>query len=141
MKRAKEILNEMEFKNWKELREYIIRTLSEKYGEGSLYHDIEKFKGTNDKLNYYIKSEIIFYLNVYRKECVINRRYVAPNNYAASLVEYTLKDEIRKIKDKLSDIDIYPAVATFLDEIQEAYECYQFLEYLSEVEGGENNEK
>ena len=139
--KAKEILKKLEFKTWGDLKEFMINKLEEKYGEGSIYHDIEKFNSINDKLNYYIKSEIIFFLNVFRKNVDINYRYGAPNDYAASLVENTLKHVIRKIKKKLTDIDVYPAIAIFIDDIQEAYECYQFLEYLAEVERGENNEK
>lgn len=135
MKKAKEILNEMEFKNWKELRDYIVNTLSEKYGEGTLYHDIEKFDNTDDKLNYYIKSEIIFFLDVYRKNVYQNHRYGKPNNYAAMSVGSTLQDDIRNIKNKLEDKNIYPAVSMLLERIQEAYECYQFLETLVELEG------
>lgn len=135
MKKAKEILNGLEFKNWKELRDYIVNTLSEKYGEGTLYHDIEKFDNTDDKLNYYIKSEIIFFLDVYRKNVYPNHRYGKPNDYAAASVGSTLQDDIRNIKSKLMDKNVYPAVSMLLERIQEAYECYQFLETLTELEG------
>ena len=33
MRKAKEILNEMEFKNWEDLKTYIISKLEEKYGK------------------------------------------------------------------------------------------------------------
>lgn len=134
MRKAKEILEGLEFKNWKELRDYIVDTLSEKYGSGTMYHDIEKFENTDDKLNYYIKSEIIFYLDVYKNNISMNYKYGDPKDYSSSLVEYTLNDDIKNIKNKIMDKNVYPAVAMLLERIQEAYECYQFLEHLAKIE-------
>lgn len=132
MKKAKEILNELEFKNWEEIKNYIISKLEERYGKRSSIHDICKFKGIEDKLNHYAKEEILSYIIVYKSITPLSN----PNKFATTVAGIRLEGDIRSIKEILDSPNLYAGLAGTFNIIGDAYDRYRLLQSLAEIEKG-----
>lgn len=133
MRKASEILNEMEFKNWEEMKNYIISKLEEKYGKRSSIHDIVKFKGIEDQLNYYAKEEILSYIIVYKSDIVTLSH---PNKYATTVAGIRLEGDIMSIKEILNSKNLYAGLAGTFNVISDAYDRYRLLQSVAEIEEG-----
>lgn len=133
MRKASEILNEMEFKNWEDMKNYIITELEKKYGKRSSIHDIVKFKGIEDQLNYYAKEEILSYLIVYKSDIVTLSN---PNKFATTVAGIRLEGDIRSIKEIINSSNIYAGLAGTFNVIGDAYDRYKLLQSVAEIEEG-----
>lgn len=133
MRKASEILNEMEFKNWNEMKNYIISKLEAKYGKRSSIHDICKFKGIEDKLNHYAKEEILSYIIVYKSDIIPLSN---PNKFATTVAGIRLEGDIRSIKEILDSPNLYAGLAVTFNIIGDAYDRYRLLQSLAEIEEG-----
>ena len=135
MRKASEILNEMEFKNWNEMKNYIISKLEAKYGKRSSIHDICKFKGIEDKLNHYAKEEILSYIIVYKSDIITLSN---PNKFATTIAGIRLEGDIRSIKEILDSPNLYAGLAGTFHVISDAYDRFRLLQSLAEIEEGGN---
>lgn len=130
--KAKEVLNEMEFKSWESFKNYIIDELERKYGKRTSIHDVLKLKSIEEQLNHYAKEEILSYLIVYKSKIIT---LTNPNKYAVRAASIRLEGDIRQIKEILSSSNIYPALAGTFHILEDAYRRYELLESLLESEG------
>jgi hypothetical protein len=135
MKKAKEILNEMEFKNWEELKVYIINKLEEKYGKRSSIHSIVKYKNIEDQLNHFSKEEILSYIIVYKSDIITLSN---PNKFATTIAGIRLEGDIRSIKEILDSPNLYAGLAGTFHVISDAYDRFRLLQSLAEIEEGGN---
>lgn len=133
MRKASEILNEMEFKNWEDMKNYIIIELEKKYGKRSSIHDIVKFKGIEDQLNHYAKEEILSYLIVYKSDIVTLSN---PNKFATTVSGIRLEGDIRSIKEIINSSNLYAGLAGTFNVIGDAYDRYKLLQSVAEIEKG-----
>ncbi len=131
--KAKEVLNEVEFKSWESFKNYIIDELERKYGKRTSIHDVLKLKSIEEQLNHYAKEEILSYLIVYKSKIIT---LTNPNKYAVRAAEIRLEGDIRQIKEVLDSKNIYPALAGTFHILEDAYRRYELLESLLESEGG-----
>ena len=131
--KAKEVLNEVEFKSWESFKNYIIDELERKYGKRTSIHDVLKLKSIEEQLNHYAKEEILSYLIVYKNKIIT---LTNPNKYAVRAAEIRLEGDIRQIKEVLDSKNIYPALAGTFHILEDAYRRYELLESLLESEGG-----
>ena len=134
MKKAKEILNEMEFKNWEEMKNYIISKLEEKYGKRSSIHSIVKYKNIEDQLNHFSKEEILSYLIVYKSDIVTLSN---PNKFAVTVSGIRLEGDIMSIKEILNSKNLYAGLAGTFNVISDAYDRYRLLQSVAEIEEGD----
>jgi len=130
--KAKEVLNEVEFKSWESFKNYIIDELERKYGKRTSIHDVLKLKSIEEQLNHYAKEEILSYLIVYKSKIIT---LTNPNKYAVRAASIRLEGDIRQIKEILSSSNIYPALAGTFHILEDAYRRYELLESLLESEG------
>lgn len=130
--KAKEVLNEVEFKSWESFKNYIIDELERKYGKRTSIHDVLKLKSIEEQLNHYAKEEILSYLIVYKSKIIT---LTNPNKYAVRAAEIRLEGDIRQIKEVLDSKNIYPALAGTFHILEDAYRRYELLESLLESEG------
>lgn len=130
--KAKEVLNEVEFKSWESFKNYIIDELERKYGKRTSIHDVLKLKSIEEQLNHYAKEEILSYLIVYKSKIIT---LTNPNKYAVRAAEIRLEGDIRQIKEVLDSKNIYPALASTFHILEDAYRRYELLESLLESEG------
>ena len=130
---AREVLNEMEFKTWEELKNFIINKLEEKYGKRTSIHSILTIDGMEGKLNHYAKEELLSYLIVYKSKVIT---LTSPNKYAVRAAAIRLEGDIIQIKEVLDSPNIYPALAGTFNVLEDAYRRYELLESLLETEGG-----
>lgn len=130
--KAKEVLNEVEFKSWESFKNYIIDELERKYGKRTSIHDVLKLKSIEEQLNHYAKEEILSYLLVYKSKIIT---LTSPNKYAVRAASIRLEGDIRQIKEILSSSNIYPALAGTFNVLEDAYRRYELLESLLESEG------
>ena len=133
MKKAKEILNELEFKTWDELKVYIINKLEDKYGKRTSIRDIVKFKGIEDQLNHFSKEELLSYIIVYKSDIVFS---AYPNKFAVTAAGIRLEGDIRSIKEILDSPNLYAGLAGTFNIIGDAYDRYRLLQSLAEIEEG-----
>lgn len=132
--KAKEVLNEVEFKSWESFKNYIIDELERKYGKRTSINDVLKLKSIEEQLNHYAKEEILSYLIVYKSKIIT---LTNPNKYAVRAAEIRLEGDIRQIKEVLDSKNIYPALAGTFHILEDAYRRYELLESLLESEGDE----
>jgi len=130
--KAKEVLNEVEFKSWESFKNYIIDELERKYGKRTSIHDVLKLKSIEEQLNHYAKEEILSYLIVYKSKIIT---LTNPNKYAVRAAEIRLEGDIRQIKEVLDSKNIYPALAGTFHILEDTYRRYELLESLLESEG------
>ena len=135
MRKASEILNELEFKNWEEMKNYIITELEKKYGKRSSIHDIVKFKGIEDQLNHFSKEEILSYLIVYKSDIVTLSN---PNKFAVTVAGIRLEGYIMSIKEILNSKNLYAGLAGTFNVISDAYDRYRLLQSVAEIEEGDD---
>lgn len=135
MRKAKEILNEMEFKNWEDLKTYIISKLEEKYGKRSSIHSIVKYKNIEDQLNHFSKEEILSYIIVYKSDIITLSN---PNKFATTIAGIRLEGDIRSIKEILDSPNLYAGLAGTFHVISDAYDRFRLLQSLAEIEEGGN---
>lgn len=133
MRKAKEILNELEFKSWEELKNFIITKLEEKYGKRSSIHDIVKFKGIEDQLNHFSKEELLSYVIVYKSDIVTS---AYPSKFATTVAGIRLEGDIRSIKEILNSSKLYAGLAGTFNTIGDAYNRYKLLQSVAEIEEG-----
>ena len=136
MRKAKEILNEMEFKNWEDLKTYIISKLEEKYGKRSSIHSIVKYKNIEDQLNHFSKEELLSYILVYKNDIVT---LANPNKYATTIAGIRLEGDLRSIKEILDSPNLYAGLAGTFHVISDAYDRFRLLQSLAEIEGEIND--
>lgn len=129
---VREVLNEMEFKSWEELKNFIIDKLEEKYGKRTSIHSILTIDGMEGKLNHYAKEELLSYLIVYKNKVIT---LTSPNKYAVRAAAIRLEGDIRQIKEILSSSNIYAGLAGTFHILEDAYKRYELLESLLESEG------
>ena len=135
MRKASEILNEMEFKNWEEMKNYIISKLEEKYGKRSSIHSIVKYKNIEDQLNHFSKEEILSYIIVYKSDIVTLSH---PNKYATTVAGIRLEGDIMSIKEILNSKNLYAGLAGTFNVISDAYDRYRLLQSIAEIEEGDD---
>lgn len=135
MKKAKEILSELEFKNWEEMKNYIISKLEEKYGKRSSIHSIVKYKNIEDQLNHFSKEEILSYIIVYKSDIITLSN---PNKFATTIAGIRLEGDIRSIKEILDSPNLYAGLAGTFHVISDAYDRFRLLQSLAEIEEGGN---
>lgn len=128
---AREVLNEVEFKSWEELKNFIIDRLEENYGKRTSIHSILTIGGIEAQLNHYAKEELLSYLIVYKSKVIT---LTSPNKYAVRAAAIRLEGDIRQIKEILSSSNIYPALAGTFNVLEDAYRRYELLESLLESE-------
>lgn len=133
MKKAKEILSELEFKNWEELKNFIITELEKTYGKRSSIHDIVKYKNIEDQLNHFSKEEILSYLIVYKSDIVTLSN---PNKFAVTVAGIRLEGDIMSIKEILNSKNLYAGLAGTFNVIGDAYDRYRLLQSIAEIEEG-----
>ena len=133
MRKASEILNEMEFKNWEDMKNYIITELEKKYGKRSSIHDIVKFKGIEDQLNHYAKEELLSYVIVYKSDIVTLSN---PNKFAVTVAGIRLEGDVMSIKEILNSKNLYAGLAGTFNVISDAYDRYRLLQSVAEIEEG-----
>lgn len=132
---AREVLNEIEFKNWDKFKNYVIDRLESKYGKRTCIHDVLKLSNIEDQLNHYAKEELLSYLIVYKNKIIT---LANPNRYAVRAASIRLKGDIRQIKEILDSPKIYPALAGTFNVLEDAYRRYELLESLLELEEVKN---
>lgn len=135
MKKAKEILNELEFKTWDELKVYIINKLEDKYGKRTSIRDIVKFKGIEDQLNHFSKEELLSYIIVYKSDIVTS---AYPNKFAVTAAGIRLEGDIRSIKEIINSSKLYAGLAGTFNTIGDAYNRYKLLQSVAEIEEGDD---
>jgi hypothetical protein len=133
MKKAKEILSELEFKNWEELKNFIITELEKNYGKRTSIRDIVKFKGIEDQLNHFSKEELLSYIIVYKSDIIPLSN---PNKFATTVAGIRLEGDIRSIKEILDSPNLYAGLAGTFNIIGDAYDRYRLLQSLAEIEEG-----
>lgn len=131
---AREVLNEVEFKSWEELKNFIIDRLESKYGKRTSIHGVLTIGGMEAQLNHYAKEELLSYLIVYKSKVIT---LTSPNKYAVRAAAIRLEGDIRQIKEVLDSPNIYPALAGTFHILEDAYRRYELLESLLETEGDE----
>nr|DAQ59970.1 MAG TPA: hypothetical protein [Caudoviricetes sp.] len=129
---AREVLESIEFKSWKEFKNYIIDTLEKKYGKRTSIHDVLKLNNIEQQLNHYAKEELMSYLIVYKSKVIT---LTSPNKYAVRAAAIRLEGDIRQIKEILSSSNIYAGLAGTFHILEDAYRRYELLESLLESEG------
>ena len=135
---AREVLNEIEFKNWDKFKNYVIDRLESKYGKRTCIHDVLKLSNIEDQLNHYAKEELLSYLIVYKSKIVT---LVSLNKYAVTVAKVKLEGDIRQIKEILSSSNIYAGLAGTFNVLEDAYRRYELLESLLETEEDKNENK
>lgn len=133
MRKAKEILEGLEFKSWDEMKNYIITELEKKYGKRSSIHDIVKYKNIEDQLNHFSKEEILSYLIVYKSDIVTLSN---PNKFAVTVAGIRLEGDIMSIKEILNSKNLYAGLAGTFNVIGDAYDRYRLLQSIAEIEEG-----
>ena len=129
---AREVLNEVEFKNWEEFKNYIIDKLESKYGKRTSIHGVLNLDGIEKQLNHYAKEELLSYLIVYKSKII---PLTNPNKYAVRVASIRLEGDIRQIKEVLDSPNIYAGLAGIFNVLEDAYRRYELLESLLESEG------
>lgn len=133
MRKAKEILEGLEFKSWDEMKNYIISELEKRYGKRSSIRDIVKYKNIEDQLNYFSKEELLSYVIVYKSDIVTS---AYPNKFAVTAAGIRLEGDIRSIKEILDSPNLYAGLAGTFNIIGDAYDRYRLLQSLAEIEEG-----
>lgn len=133
MRKAKEILEGLEFKSWDEMKNYIITELEKKYGKRSSIHSIVKYKNIEDQLNHFSKEEILSYIIVYKSDIVTLSN---PNKFAVTVAGIRLEGDIISIKEILNSKNLYAGLAGTFNVIGDAYDRYRLLQSLTEIEEG-----
>lgn len=134
---AREVLNEVEFKSWEELKNFIIDRLEEKYGKRTSIHGVLKLNNIEQQLNHYAKEELMSYLIVYKSKVIT---LTSPNKYTVRAAAIRLEGDIRQIKEVLDSQNIYPALAGTFHILEDAYRRYELLESLLTIEEEEKDE-
>ena len=135
MRKAKEILEGLEFKSWDEMKNYIISELEKRYGKRSSIRDIIKYKNIEDQLNYFSKEELLSYVIVYKSDIVTS---AYPNKFAVTAAGIRLEGDIRSIKEILDSPNLYAGLAGTFHVISDAYDRFRLLQSLAEIEEGGN---
>lgn len=135
MRKAKEILEGLEFKSWDEMKNYIISELEKKYGKRSSIRDIVKYKNIEDQLNHFSKEELLSYVIVYKSDIVTS---AYPNKFAVTAAGIRLEGDIRSIKEIINSSNLYAGLAGTFNVIGDAYDRYKLLQSIAEIEEGGN---
>ncbi len=129
---AREVLNEIEFKNWDKFKNYVIDRLESKYGKRTSIHGVLNLKSIEEQLNHYAKEELLSYLIVYKNKIIT---LANPNKHAVRAANIRLEGDIRQIKEILESPNIYAGLAGTFNVLEDTYRRYELLESLLELEG------
>lgn len=135
MRKAKEILEGLEFKSWDEMKNYIITELEKKYSKRSSIRDIIKYKNIEDQLNHFSKEELLSYVIVYKSDIVTS---AYPNKFAVTAAGIRLEGDIRSIKEIINSSKLYAGLAGTFNTIGDAYNRYKLLQSVAEIEEGDD---